>query len=93
MKKKELISAISERAGITKTEAETALTAVFGSITDLLAKGDSIIIPNFATLSVKKRAARAGRNPSTGATINIPATNVVNFRVGSKLKETINAEE
>lgn len=93
MKKKELIDAISKRAGIAKNESEVALNAVISCLTDLLAKGDSIILPGFASLSVKKRAARTGRNPSTGKPIEIPASNVVSFKTGSKLKETINAQE
>ncbi len=92
MKKKELIDAISKRAGMAKNESEIALNAVISCLTDLLAQGDSIILPGFASLSVKKRAARTGRNPSTGKPINIPASNVVSFKTGSKLKETINAQ-
>ena len=91
MKKKDLIDAISKRAGMAKNESEVALNAVISCLTDLLAKGDSIVLPGFASLSVKKRAARTGRNPSTGQPINIPASNVVSFKTGSKLKETINA--
>lgn len=91
MKKKEFIDAISKQAGIAKNESEVALNAVISCLTDLLAKGDSIVLPGFASISVKKRAARTGRNPSTGKPINIPASNVVSFKTGSKLKETINA--
>lgn len=90
MKKKELIDAISKNAGLAKKDAESALHAVIHSITDLLAKGDSIILPGFASISVKKRAARTGRNPSTGQPLNIPASNIVSFKAGSKLKEAIN---
>ncbi len=90
MKKKELIDAISATAGLTKKDAENALNAVMSSITDLLAKGDSIVLPGFVSISVKKRAARKGRNPTTGAPLNIPARNTVSFKAGSKLKEAIN---
>ena len=90
MTKKELIDAISKAADLTKKDAENALHAVIGSITDLLAKGDSIVLPGFASISVKKRAARTGRNPSTGAPLNIAASNIVSFKAGSKLKEAIN---
>lgn len=90
MKKKELIDSISRTAGLAKKDAEGALNAVMSSITDLLAKGDSIVLPGFVSISVKKRSARKGRNPSTGAILNIPAKNVVNFKAGSKLKEAIN---
>ncbi len=91
MKKKDLINAISKEAGMAKNESEAALNAVISCLTDLLAKGDSIVLPGFASISVKKRAARTGRNPSTGQPINIPASNVVSFKTGSKLKESINA--
>lgn len=91
MKKKELISAISERSGMGKSESESALNAVISCLSDLLAKGDSIVLPGFASLSVKERAARTGRNPSTGQPLNIPASKTVNFKAGSKLKEVINA--
>ena len=90
MKKKELIDAISKAADLTKKDAENALHAVMSSISDLLAKGDSIVLPGFASISVKKRAARTGRNPSTGAPLNIAASNIVSFKAGSKLKEAIN---
>ena len=53
--------------------------------------GDSIVLPGFASLSVKERAARTGRNPSTGQPLNIPASKVVSFKAGAKLKEAINA--
>ena len=91
MNKKELIDAISATSKLTKTDSETALNAVISCITDLLAKGDSIVLPGFASISVKERAARTGRNPSTGAPLNIPASKTVGFKVGSKLKEAINA--
>ena len=90
MKKKELIDVISTTAGLTKKDAENALNAVMSSITDLLSKGDSIVLPGFVSISVKKRAARKGRNPTTGAPLNIPARNAVSFKAGSKLKEAIN---
>lgn len=60
-------------------------------MTDILAKGESIVLPGFASISVKTRAARNGRNPATGKTIHIPASNTVSFKTGSKLKEVINS--
>ncbi len=90
MKKKELINAISTTAKLTKKDAENALNAVMNSITYLLAKGDSIVLPGFVSISVKRREARKGRNPTTGAPLNIPARNIVSFKAGSKLKEAIN---
>ena len=90
MKKKELIEAISQRAGMTKTDSEKALSAVISCITELLSKDDSIVLPGFGSLSVKNRAARTGRNPATGQPLQIPASKIVSFKAGSKLKEAIN---
>lgn len=90
MNKKELIDAISTTSKLTKVDSETALNAVISCLTDLLAQGDSIILPGFASISVKERAARTGRNPSTGKAIEIAASKTVSFKVGSKLKEAIN---
>ena len=90
MSKKELIDAISQKSKLTKVDSESALNAVIDCITDLLARGDSIVLPGFASLSVKQRAARVGRNPATGQAINIAASKTVGFKVGSKLKEAIN---
>ena len=90
MNKKELIDAISQKSKLTKADSETALNSVICCLTDLLAKGDSIILPGFASISVKNRAARIGRNPATGKPLNIAASKTVGFKVGSKLKEAIN---
>lgn len=90
MKKKDLIAAISQKSGMAKNQSEVALNAVIDCLTDLLAKGDSIVLPGFASLSVKTRAARTGRNPSTGKSIDIPARKVVQFKAGTVLKERIN---
>jgi DNA-binding protein HU-beta len=89
--KKELINAISHKSKLTKVDSESALNAVISCITDLLAQGDSIILPGFARLFVKKRAARVGRNPATGKPLNIAASNTVGFKVGSRLKDAINS--
>lgn len=91
MNKKELIDLISNKSGLTKADSEKAFSAVFESLTELLAQGDSIVIPKFASLSVKSRPARNGRNPSTGEMMEIPASKAVSFKTSSKLKEAINA--
>lgn len=90
MNKKEFIDMIADKASLTKKDAEIALHAVTDSLTELLAKGDSIVLPGFASIAVKKRAARKGRNPSTGKPIDIPASNAVSFKAGAKLKEAMN---
>jgi DNA-binding protein HU-beta len=93
MSKKKLIETISDTANLSKKEAEAALKAVMESITKLLAQGDSIVLPGFASFSVKMRAARTGRNPSTGQTIEIPASKAVSFKMRTALKEIINKPE
>jgi len=91
MNKKEFIDAISTTSKLTKVDSETALNSVISCLTDLLAQGDSIVLPGFASISVKDRAARTGRNPSTGQALEIPASKTVSFKVGSKLKEAVNS--
>lgn len=90
MNKKEFIAIIAEKSNSTKKDAEIALQAVTDSLTELLARGDSIVLPGFASISIKKRAARKGRNPATGKAIDIAASNVISFKAGAKLKEAIN---
>lgn len=90
MNKKELITAISDTSGLSKTDSETALNAVISCLTELLAKGDSILLPRFASLSVTERPARTGRNPATGQPIDIAASKVIRFKTATKLKEAIN---
>ena len=66
MNKSDFIEAISESSGLTKSDSSKALEGVMSVLTDLLAKDDSIVLPGFASIGVKKRKARNGRNPSTG---------------------------
>ena len=75
-----------------KLTQKPALNAVISCLTELLAKGDSIVLPGFASLSVKERPARTGRNPSTGQPIEIASSKVVSFKTGTKLKEAINGK-
>ena len=89
MTKEELVAKAAQDAGITKTDAATALNSILGSITKALAKGDKVSLVGFGTFSVSKRAARTGRNPATGATIQIPAANVPKFKAGKKLKGAV----
>ena len=90
MNKTELINQIAESADITKKAAGDALQGFMMAITDALKKGDKLQLIGFGTFSVSERAARDGRNPQTGKTIEIPAKNVVKFKVGSKLSEAVN---
>lgn len=73
MKKVELVEAVATNAGLTKSDALKAIDATFEAITGALKKGDKITLIGFGTFSVSKREARVGRNPQTGAAVNIPA--------------------
>ncbi len=90
MTKAELVEKIQENAGLpTKAKTEMALDATIKAITECLANGDSITLTGFGSFKVTKRAARKGRNPRTGAEINIPACSVVKFTPGKNLKESV----
>tara|TARA_R110002167_G_scaffold9153_4_gene41739 strand:+ start:5899 stop:6297 length:399 start_codon:yes stop_codon:yes gene_type:complete len=91
MQKAELIAQIAEQAGLTKTEAQAALNAITDSITDALSRGDSVSLIGFGTFEQRHRAARQGRNPQTGAAIQIAAANSVGFKPGKALKDAVNA--
>ena len=90
MNKTELIDSIATAADLPKAAAGRALDAVIESITEALTKGDQVSLVGFGTFSVKNRAARSGRNPQTGATIEIKATNVPGFKAGKALKDAVN---
>lgn len=90
MKKDELISLVSEGAGITKKSAGEAVNALFEAITSALEKGDSIALIGFGSFKVIERPAREGRNPRTGEKIKIPASKVAKFTPGAGLKERVN---
>ncbi len=90
MTKNELIQSISKKAGISIKEANEALNATTSSFSDTLKKGDGITIVGFGSFSVAQRAARTGRNPQTGETIQIPASKTVRFKPGKSLKEAVN---
>ncbi len=90
MKKVELVEAIAEKAGLTKSDATKALDATLATITEALANGDKIPLVGFGTFAVSKRSAREGRNPRTGETVKIAARNAVTFKAGSALKDAVN---
>ena len=92
MNKTKLIDFISEKAGITKAASSSALEALLEGIMESLQNGDPVVLLKFGTFLLKKRAARVGRNPSTGEKINIRAAKVVSFKAGKALKEAIKEE-
>lgn len=91
MNKTELISAMAEKAEISKKDAEKALTAFTNVVADTLVDGDKIAITGFGTFEVVKRAARTGRNPQTGETIEIAASKSPKFKAGKALKDAVKA--
>ena len=90
MTKAELVTAIAEKSGLTKKDSEKALAAFIETVTDTLAKGESIQLVGFGTFEVAKRNARTGKNPQTGKAIKIPACKAPKFKAGKALKETVN---
>jgi len=90
MNKTELIEAIVKETGLKKKDAEAALAATIGAIETALAKGDKVQLVGFGTFETKKRAAREGRNPKTGATIKIAASKYPAFSAGKAFKDKVN---
>lgn len=90
MNKNELVSAVAEKADLSKQQASDAVDAVFNVLETTMAKGDDVRLVGFGTFSVSHRAASKGRNPSTGAEVDIPARNVPKFAAGKGLKDAVN---
>jgi DNA-binding protein HU-beta len=88
--KSELIDQIATSADIPKAVAGRALDAVIESITNALKNNDTVALVGFGTFSVKERAARMGRNPQTGQSINIAAAKIPGFKAGKGLKDAVN---
>ncbi len=90
MNKSELIDAIAANSGLNKADAGRALDGFTAAITNALVAGESVSMVGFGTFAVKHRAARAGRNPRTGETIQIKASNNPSFKAGKALKDAVN---
>ncbi|VAW80734.1 Putative DNA-binding protein HU-beta (ACLAME 290) [hydrothermal vent metagenome] len=90
MNKAELIDAVASSADLSKADATRAVDAVIDTITETLRKGDSVTLVGFGTFEVRARAARAGRNPQTGETIQIKASNSPAFKAGKAFKDAVN---
>ncbi len=89
MNKGELVEAIATKADVTKKDADAILTAVLDTILETVASGEKVSLVGFGTFEVRDRQAREGRNPATGATIQIPATRVPAFSAGKQFKESV----
>ena len=91
MNKGQLVDKIAESADITKASAGRALDSLMAAITSELADGGDVALVGFGTFKVSARAARKGRNPQTGAEIQIAASNVPSFKAGKALKDACNS--
>lgn len=89
MNKAQLVDSIAQEAGLSKTDAKKALDAFIKSTTDALKKNERVALVGFGSFSLSKRSARTGRNPQTGQEIQIPEKNVVKFKPGTELSETV----
>jgi len=89
MNRTELVAAIAEKSGLTKKDAESALSATIESITSALKAGDKVQLVGFGTFETRKREARTGRNPQTGAEIAIAASVSPAFKAGKALKDAM----
>ncbi len=91
MNKNELVSAVAEKAGLSKADAASAVDAVFEAVQGELKNGGEVRLAGFGSFSVSHREASKGRNPSTGAEVDIPARNVPKFSAGKGLKDAVNS--
>lgn len=90
MNKSELIDAIAEETKLTKKDTESFLKSFTENVAKALEKGDSVQLIGFGTFEIGERAARTGRNPATGAEIQIPASKSPKFKAGKALKDRVN---
>jgi len=89
MTKADLIDYVAKKVSLTNKAAREAVAAVFGGVSDSLKKGEKVVVTGFGTFSVRSRAARKGRNPQTGAAIDIPARKTPGFTAGKALKKVV----
>ncbi|MGB9681315.1 MAG: HU family DNA-binding protein [Microgenomates group bacterium] len=89
MTKADLVAQVAKKVGLTTKAAKEAVSAVFNTISDALKRGEKVVVTGFGTFMVRKRAARKGRNPQTGAEIQIPATKTPGFTAGKSLKRLV----
>ena len=90
MNKADLVTAMAEKAGVSKKDAEASLKAFTDIVAEELKKGEKIQLVGFGTFEVSERAARTGRNPQTGKTMKIKASKAPKFKAGKALKDAVN---
>ena len=93
MTKAELIDAVADAAGVSKADAERTIGAFFDTVVSETKKGDKVAWPGFGSFSTTKRPARTGRNPQTGAPVDIAASTAMKFTASSTLKSTLNGKK
>ena len=93
MNRKELVDALATKTGSSKADADCNIGALIGIITEALKKGDKVALVGFGTFEVRKRAARVGRNPATGAELKIKASKQPAFKAGATLKAAVNSKK
>ena len=90
MNKTELVALVAEKSGLTKKDAETAVTAVLDTVVEAVTNGEKVQIVGFGTFEPRQRNARTGCDPRTGNTIEIPASKVPAFKAGKAFKDAVN---
>ena len=90
MNKNDLIGAVADASGLSRSDAVKAVESVFDTITGALSQGDEVRLVGFGTFSVAKRKASTGRNPRTGEPMNIKASSQPKFKAGKSLKDAVN---
>ena len=89
MTKADLVDVVAKKVNLTNKAAKESVQAVFSAVSEALKKGDKVVVTGFGTFMVRSRASRTGRNPQTGATINIPARKTPGFTAGKALKKMV----
>ena len=89
MTKADLVAQVSKKAGLTSKAAKDSVNTVFSSISAAMKRGEKVVVTGFGTFVVRRRASRKGRNPQTGAEIQIPATKTPGFTAGKSLKRMV----
>lgn len=92
MNKAELIDAVAEATGLSKKDATAAVDTVLDTVKNAVKKGDKVSLSGFGIFEKSERSARTGRNPQTGATVQIAATSVPKFRAGAEFKKLVSGK-
>lgn len=89
MTKADLIAQVAKKTNLTNKASKDSVNAVFNIVADAMKRGEKVVVTGFGTFLVRRRAARKGRNPQTGAEIQIPATKTPGFTAGKSLKRSV----